>query len=187
MKSVCVFCSSRNPKNLAYKKATIELGKLIAEQGYSTIYGGSTEGLMAEFSKSVREHGGKILGILPEVFAHLKNPDEEVVKAKDFGERKAIMIEKSDAFICLPGGYGTIDEMSDVIVSKLLEIHDKPIVLINIGGFYDNLIAQFEKMIAEGFTDKYETLYAVVENPKQAIEYLKKYKPKTIKNSWIKG
>ncbi len=185
--NICVFCSSRNPTNSVYRQATTELGQLLAKNNHTTIYGGSNVGLMALLSEIIKKNHGRIIGVLPEVFSHLNATGDEIVHAKDFAERKAIMITRSDAFICLPGGHGTIDEFSDVIVSKLINIHAKPLVFINTDGFYDNLLAHFKKMTDEGFIDQYDSLYGVVNTPEQALQYILNYKGAMLKNRALKG
>ncbi|MEK6899198.1 MAG: TIGR00730 family Rossman fold protein [Nanoarchaeota archaeon] len=177
MKNICVFCSARYPKNKNYTSATIDLAKLIAKKKYTLIYGGSNMGLMSVLSETVRKNGGKTVGILPDVFSHLTSQDDEIVRTKDFAERKATMILRSDAFICLPGGYGTLDEASDIIVGKLIHAHTKPIVFINTEGCYDSLLAHFDKLVEENLADKDTSLYGVVKTPKDAIDYLEKYQP----------
>lgn len=187
MKTICVFCSSKNPSNPKYAEATIQLAKILSDNNYTIIYGGTQKGLMALLSAEVRKNKGKIIGILPEVFSNLHSPEEEIIRTKNFAERKEEMITKSDAFVCLPGAYGTLDEMTDVIVGKLIRAHNKPIVLINTDGFYNNLLAHFKKIIDEKLTDNYESLYGIINTPKEAIEYLKNYVPVEVKDPAIHG
>ncbi len=175
MKHICVFCTSWDPYPSIYKEATVDLAERIAKGGYTLVYGGSDVGLMSVLAKTAQKNKAKVVGIIPEIFSDIQAQDDEIIKAKDFGERKALMILRSDAFICMPGGYGTLDEMSDVIVGKQIGAHNKPIVIVNINGFYDKLLEHFEHMFAENFANKEDSLYAVVETPTQAMHYLENY------------
>ncbi len=187
MKHICVFCTSWDPYPAIYKEATIDLAERIAKKGYVLVYGGSDVGLMSVLAKTAQRNKGKVVGIIPEIFSDLQAQDDEIIKAKDFGERKALMILRSDAFICMPGGYGTLDEMSDVIVGKQIGAHNKPIVIVNINGFYNHLLAHFERMFGENFANKDEHLYALVETPAQAMHYLENYRPTQAPHSSSKG
>lgn len=187
MNKICVFCSARSPANPAYAQAIDELGRLLAINNYTTLYGGTKKGLMNILSEAVKRNYGKIIGILPEVFSHLNSPDEEIIKARDLGHRKELMILHSDAFIALPGGYGTLDELSDVIAGKIVNAHNKPIVIINTDGFYDILNDFFQKLVEEKLADNYEHLYKIVDTPEEALDYIKNYSAPEIKHYALKG
>lgn len=175
MKYIAVFCSAKElPEN--YTKPTEEFAKLIAENGYHLVWGGSDTGLMRAVAKGVREGGGKLVGVSVDLFkdvAH-KTPDEMII-AKDLGERKATMLERSDAVVMLPGGTGTLDETTDIIEEKKNHLHEKPIIVLNIDHFYDGLKMQFEKMRDAGFLHRpLEELVYFVNTPQETIEYLNK-------------
>lgn len=138
-------------------------------------------------SNAARKNGGRTIGVLPEVFSHLANDDSTIIAAKDFAERKAYMMTHADAFFCLPGSFGTLDEMTDMLVGKLLTIHTKPVVLINTDGFYDDLLKQFAKAVQVGMAEPNDGLFAAVDTPQQALEYLRTYVPKKRTHKGIRG
>lgn len=187
MARICVFCASRHPPHQAYEEAARELGTLLAQEGHLTIYGGTQKGLMATLSTAVRQSKGRSIGIIPEVFNGLKHPEEEIIKAKDFRERKARMIIDSDAFICLAGGYGTLDELSDVLVGRLISAHHKPLVFVNTSGFYNHLFAHFRHTIAEGLAEDYPSLYGIASTPREELDYIASFNPVKVKHPAIKG
>lgn len=173
MKYIAVFCSAKDlPEK--YTKPAEEFARLIAESGYHLVWGGSDVGLMKIMAAGVRKGGGKIVGVSTGLFKHVmhKDPDEMII-AKDLGERKAMMLKRSDAVVMLPGGTGTLDEATDIIEDKKNKLHDKPIVILNIAGFYDGLKTQFEKMRDEGFLHRplEETVY-FADTPEDAIAYI---------------
>ena len=182
IKNICVFCSASNNVPDSYKIAAHELGKLIGENGYNTVYGGSQMGLMFICSDSTKKAGGKVCGIMPEIFANMNlcNPDDcdEFFITKGMRERKALLDEKSDAVIALPGGFGTLEELSEMIVQKQLGYNNKPIVILNIDNFYDNLLRFFDDFIEQSFANKSsKDLYYVAKTPIEAIEYISSYQP----------
>jgi len=154
MKSVTVFCASSNKVAEKYYAATTELGKILAGNGISIFYGGGKEGLMGRLAETVMKENGKIIGVLPEFMKALNwhNPGiSELIWTKHMAERKQILIQETDAVICLPGGYGTLDELFEVITLKQLGQFLKPIVILNTGGYFDPLIEMFRKMHVENF------------------------------------
>jgi len=180
MANICVFCSSSSKIDEIYKKAAEELGELIGKCGHTLIYGGSRLGLMGVLSKSVKENGGKVIGIIPEHLQKLAEGEDEIIKAKNMHHRKEIMELKSDAFIALPGGIGTLDEIFEILIGIQLKIHNKPISIININSYYEDLIKQLDKINREGFGDlnfdivNINDLFHFSENPKEALDYVLK-------------
>jgi len=182
MVRICVFCSSSKNIEDSYKEIAIETGKLMARDGHSLVYGGSDVGMMKAIAEAVHENGGKVTGVLPEIFSNLTNEKYEIISAKDLRDRKAIMEENSDAFICLPGGLGTLSEIADVLDEKQLHIHNKPLVIVNTNGFFDKLVEHIDKTILEGFSpEDNHKLFQVVDSPQEAFEYIENYKPPKIK------
>jgi hypothetical protein len=157
IKNVCVFCGSSDGKNSAYLKAAANLGALLAKNGVGLVYGGGKLGLMGELSRSVIKNGGKVTGVIPKGIFSNKVINDNVTELKVTGsmhERKAMMSELSDAYIALPGGIGTIEELAEVITWSQLEIHKKPIGIINIKGYFDGFTKFLDTAVKEGFLNR---------------------------------
>lgn len=174
MVSICVFCSS-NEVDGKYKDSAREMGKLIGKNSWDLIYGGTDRGLMGVLALSVRENGGKVVGVVPRIFDYLPGPEHKRLMVDDLKERKAIMIEKSDAFIGIAGGFGTLDEILEIIALKIVyqDKMNKPMIILNQEGFYDPMISQFERIYKEGFASR-KDLYDVAESPEEVVKILKR-------------
>ena len=169
IKNICVFASSSNYLSQCYYDDASELGKLIGENGYNIVYGGSTLGMMWACAQQVKLYGGKIYGVMPQKLVEMgcrtDNCDEFHLSV-GMRDRKAKMDEISDAVITLSGGFGTLEELAEMIVQKQLGYNKKPIVILNTNGFYENLLKFFDNMVAEKFANKItNTLYFVANNP----------------------
>lgn len=173
MKHIAVFCSANEAKNM-YTKPAKEFARLLVKHKYHLIWGGSDSGLMKTVASEVQAAGGKIIGISMELLRHAarKNADE-MVTAKDLGERKKTMLRRADAFVLLVGGLGTLDEITEILELKKHGLHSKPVVVLNTENFYSGLKAQLKKMKDEGFLTKPlpELLYFAV-TPQEAIDYI---------------
>jgi uncharacterized protein (TIGR00730 family) len=173
MKQVTVFCASSNKIAEKYYSATEQLGKILAQNGISIYYGGGKEGLMGKLAETVMKENGKIIGVLPEFMETLNwhNPDiSELIWAKHMAERKQILIRETDAIICLPGGYGTLDELLEVITLKQLGQFLKPIVILNTDGYFDPLIEMFRKMRVENFMrEMHLEIWKTVDFPAEVV------------------
>lgn len=184
IKRVCVFASSCNFLTDNYYKDAQEFGALIAEAGMDMIYGGSSLGLMWACAEQVKIHGGQIIGVMPEKLHNMGVYTDECVElhiTPCMRSRKAKMDELSDAVVALAGGFGTLEEISEMIVQKQLGYNQKAIVFLNTDGFYDKLISFFEEMISQNFArDTSRELYYVANHPQEALNYLKNYQPKNI-------
>jgi len=187
--NLCVFSSSSNAIPEIYFEEARTLGKLIGELGWNLIYGGANVGLMHACAESARENGSKNVGIIPElIHAHrLSNPnDHEQIITPNMRERKYLMRKRSDAFVALPGGFGTLEEILEVITLKQLNYHNKAVVFINTNGYYDSLLEQFEKSYRETFAkESYRSMYFVASNPEEAIHYLRQYQPAEPLAKWF--
>lgn len=175
-----------------YFKAASELGTMIAAQGHSLVYGGTKVGLMGELARSVKNHNGEVVGIIPERIkqkcADFEEIDELIV-TEDMRQRKGLMEEKSDAFISMPGGFGTLEEISEMITGKQLLFHNKPLVFLNINDFYTPLLEFFEVFYTQKFAKPdYKALYYVTKTPQEAIEYIESYDYEKVveTNKWFK-
>ena len=179
-KRICVFCSSSNFLNENFYKDAKTLGKLLGQNNFDIVYGGSTLGMMWACAEKVKDNGGKIYGIMPKRLAEMgckTDNCDEFYLSEGMRDRKAKMDEMSDAVIALAGGFGTLEELSEMIVQKQLGYNKKPIILLNTNGFYNKLLEFFEQMINEKFANKFtRELYYVASTPEDAINYLKSYK-----------
>ena len=173
MKQVTVFCASSTKVAEKYYAATTELGKILARNGISIYYGGGKEGLMGRLAETVIQENGHIVGVLPEFMQALNwhNTDiSELIWAKHMAERKQILIRETDAVICLPGGYGTLDELLEVITLKQLGQFLKPIVILNTDGYFNPMIEMFRKMRVENFMrEMHLEIWKCVETPEEVI------------------
>jgi len=192
IKNVCVYSSSSTSLDGKYYKVAQELGTLMGLAGYDLVYGGGALGMMYQNAAAVKKAGGMITGILPEKLYELgvgnKNCDKLII-TKCMRTRKEQLDSLSDAMIALSGGFGTLEELSEMIVQKQLGYSEKAIVILNTDGFYDDLINFFNKIISENFaTDESYDFYFVAKTPKESIEYLKNYTPKPVdvKMKWAK-
>ncbi len=164
--SVCVYCGSAPGRNPLYATVADELGRTLAGAGVRLVYGGGSVGLMGRIARSVLAHGGAVTGIIPQFLADrevmLKDADDLVVTA-DMHERKRLMFEKSDAFVAMPGGIGTLEEVVEMMTWAQLGQHDKPIALLDVDGFWRPLVDLLDHMRAEAFIRPgYELRYEVV-------------------------
>jgi len=174
--SICVFCASSDHIPARYIETARELGRTMVERKTPLVYGGGNNGLMGVLSREIHERGGKITGVIPHGLKELGYAYEgadEIIVTDGLRERKAIMEERADGFIGLPGGFGTIEEMVEIITLRQLRMHSKPIVFLNAGGFYDGLLAQFETGYREGFIpDECRELYLVTGSAGAALDYI---------------
>jgi uncharacterized protein (TIGR00730 family) len=154
IKTVCVYCGSGPGTNPAFVQAAIALGKTFAENGIRLVYGGGSIGLMGAVATSVLDHGGSVTGIIPDFLTSRENVltrIQELIVTPDMHERKRLMFERSDAFVALPGGIGTLEELVEQLTWQQLGRHSKPILLANIDGFWEPLLALLTHMRATQF------------------------------------
>ena len=182
IKNICVCSSSSNFLEDKYYEDARELGILMSQSGFNLVYGGGTLGTMWENAKAVMEFGGKVIGVLPEKLHEIgvgnSNCDELHI-TKCMRTRKEKMDQLSDAVIALAGGFGTLEELSEMIVQKQLGYNQKAIVILNTAGFYDNLIVFFDELINKNFANaNIRESYYVAKTPQEVINYLKNYTPK---------
>jgi uncharacterized protein (TIGR00730 family) len=154
IQSICVYCGSGAGLNRAYVEAARALGRILATTRIGLVYGGGSLGLMGEVARSVLDHGGHVTGIIPGFLSereHMLIEAQELIVVDDMHQRKQLMFVKSDGFVALPGGLGTLEEFVEQLTWTQLGRHAKPIVLANIDGFWDPLLALFDKMSSETF------------------------------------
>ena len=180
IKNICVFASSSNYLPNIYYEDAKKLGRLIGKNGYNIVYGGSTLGMMWACASEVKNYGGKIIGVMPQKLADMgckTDNCDEFFMAEGMRDRKGKMDEISNAVIALAGGFGTLEELAEMIVQKQLGYNRKPIVILNTNGFYNKLLELFDTMIEEKFDNKItRDLFYIADSPQDAIEYIKNYK-----------
>ena len=176
-KTICVYCSSSDRVEARYFEAATEAGRLLAARGHALVYGGGSVGLMGAVARAVHEGGGRVVGAIPERLKRIEGvayewADELVVTAT-MQERKAVLFTRADAFLVLPGGFGTLEELLEVLTLRTLGYHDKPIALVNTAGFYRPLLDLFEHVYAGRFArERVRALYHVADTPEGALDYL---------------
>jgi uncharacterized protein (TIGR00730 family) len=152
--ALCVYCGSSPGTDPAFVEAAQGFGKILAENGVRLVYGGGSVGLMGALAHAVLEHGGEVTGIIPEFLTKRERPDrlpQELVITRDMHERKRTMFERADAFVALPGGLGTLEELVEQLTWAQLGHHKKPILIANINGYWDLLLTLVEHMRAQKF------------------------------------
>ncbi len=181
IKRACVFSSSSNTLDKSYYEDASLLGTLLAEAGIDMVYGGSCVGTMHSAANSAKKSGAKIYGVMPEKlynFGVSADYCDEFFLTPDMRSRKAKLDELSDAIIALAGGFGTLEEVSEMIVQRQLGYNNKPIVFLNTNGFYNNLFKFFDTIIKESFAKTTaKDIYYIAQSPQDVVNYLKNYQP----------
>jgi len=177
MNKICVFCGSSSGKKEYYGEAAIELGELIAQNSWTLIYGGGNIGLMGKVADAVMSRKGNVIGVIPEFLLQLEVGHQKLTKLEvvdSMHTRKQRMAELADAFIALPGGFGTLEELAEITTWVQLKLVDKPIIILNINGFYDSLITQIKTMFEQGFISKNNSgIIKIASTPQEVIKLLK--------------
>lgn len=153
--NIGVFCSANNRIDAAYFRAAEELGRWMAENGHTLVYGGCNLGLMETVGRAAHDHGGTTVGVVPRIVEKADRVSDAVsvdIACEDLTDRKQIIMERSDVFVALPGGIGTLDEIFTVAASHSIGYHRKKLYLLNIGGFYDALTAALDDLARRGMT-----------------------------------
>ncbi len=175
-KSVCVFCGAQNKVPRIHLDMGKELGKRMAKNNISLVYGGGDCGIMGAVANAVMASGGWVTGVFPESLRNIENEHQNLSKiiiVDTMHTRKELMYNKSDMFVILPGGFGTMDEMFEILTWKQLLLHNKPIVIFNHEGYWDHLIALMENIIDKGFAMMgTKELYDVVTSLDELMEYM---------------
>ena len=174
--TICIFASGSSSLPAGYHSAAKELGILIGKSAQTLVYGGTNTGLMEALATAVQDNGGKVVGIIPK-FMHEMGlafaEADELVVVDDLRERKRLMEKRSDAFVALPGGFGTLEEIMEVLALRQLKRHAKPVALVNTNGFYSALANLFERMYREQFAkEEYREYYCIAPTPREALAYI---------------
>jgi uncharacterized protein (TIGR00730 family) len=189
--NITVFSSSSDAVDPVFFEVARELGRRIAERGDALIYGGTNVGLMGALAKSAQESGARIIGVIPKYLDERGiafNEVDELILTSNLRERKAIMEERADAFVVLPGGFGTLEEAVEIITLKQLQQHRKAIVILNADGFYDPLHVLFEHFFEQHFAKAASrALYHFAASVEDAFTYLDSYVPAVIPTKWFEA
>jgi uncharacterized protein (TIGR00730 family) len=176
MQYICVYCGSQVGSHERYRQAAMAMGVALAERGYGLVYGGGKVGLMGIIARTVLARGGKVIGVIPEAMVGRELAFQEVTQLHvepSMHDRKARMAECSDAFIALPGGYGTLEELFEIITWAQLGIHQKPIGLLNIDGYFNAFVTLIDHAITEGFIrPEHREFWTVAEHPDALLDTL---------------
>lgn len=178
-KVICIFGASSDKVADEYKEAAFEVGRLIAEKGYSMVFGAGDKGIMGAAARGAHSADGEIIGVAPELFDQpgiLYENCTELIITPTMHIRKDTMERRSNAFITLAGGFGTFEELMEVLTLKQLGYIDAPIIILNTLGYYDNILAMFNKCVDEKFADeRYLKLFSVAETPEEALSLAENY------------
>ena len=191
MKRLCVFCGSSAGGRPEYAAAARELGALLARHGLGLVYGGGHVGLMGVLADAVLAGGGEVIGVIPQALvdrelAHAGLTELRVVNTMH--ERKALMADLADGFLALPGGFGTADELFEILTWAQLGLHARPVGLLNVAGFFDPLLAWLDRTVAEGFLrEQHRQLLIVGDHPEALIDALLADRPDVSVEKWISG
>jgi len=180
MKKIVVFCGSSLGFNPIYKEAAIELGNYFTNNNIGLVYGGGKIGMMGVLADTILEHKGKVIGVIPKLLEKKEviHPGvEEMIVCEKMSDRKVIMSKLVDAYITLPGGFGTLDELFEALTLNQLQIEKKPVGLLNINGFFDATLLQLDKMVAEGYLKKVNRKMLLVgTSVNELMQKMKQYK-----------
>lgn len=186
--SICVFCSSSDHAPGAYSNAARELGAEIGRRGKTLVYGGTTVGLMGALALATSNSGGRVIGVVPRSMVEIgiaNHEAHELIVTETLRERKGTMDLRADAFVAMPGGIGTLEEVMEILTLKQLRVHTKPIVLLNTNGFYDPLIKLLDQMIEQRMArPSVHDLWAAVPSPNALFDYLDSYVPPVVEMKW---
>jgi uncharacterized protein (TIGR00730 family) len=174
IQSIAVYCGSSEGNTSAYREAAQDIGQMLAEKNIELVYGGARIGLMGYVSKSCIEHGGRVIGVIPrflQSYEIVQDGLHELILTETMHERKQVMSERCDAVIALPGGFGTMDELFEMLTWAQLGLHRKPIGLLNVGGFYTHFLRFVDEMEQTGFIQtKHRTLIVDDESPDRLLD-----------------
>ena len=188
MPTICVFCGSSTGTKAEYVSAARELGQYLAENGISMVYGGANVGLMKVIANTMLSKGAEVIGVMPKHLVEKEVAHTELTKmiiVNTMAERKDQMVKLSDGFIALPGGFGTLDELSEILTFNQLRISDKPLGILNISGYFDHLLKFYDHAVQEGFVRKeHRNNLIVSENIIDLMQLMQQYKPLAM-GKWI--
>ncbi len=189
MKNIAVFCSSSNALDNRFYNFAEVFARQLAIEGYNLVYGGANVGVMKRLADTMKAGGAKVIGVIPEEFTKrglTETEADEIIVVADMQERKKKIIELSQGFVALPGGFGTLDELLEVIVLKQLSFIDGPIIILNFDGFFDPLLSQFDVIFDNNFAKpRLRDMYFVASCVDEVFDYLRSYEP-SVDSDWHK-
>lgn len=189
MEKICVYCGSSDKIDDIYLEQAYEFGKLMAERGHSLVYGAGSTGLMGKVADGVLDHNGEVFGVIPEMFntpALMHTGLTSLEITPDIQSRKARMAELADGFVALPGGYGTMEELFEILTWAQIGLHQKPVSMLNINGFYDQLNGFINQMLLKGFIyDNHMLLFKISSNPVEILDFLNQYELPEGLSQWV--
>jgi cytokinin riboside 5'-monophosphate phosphoribohydrolase len=189
LRHICVYAASSAAVDEEYKAAARRLGALIGRRGDTLVYGAGKIGLMGECARAVHENGGRVVGVIPDRLVDLEleyREADELIVTETMHDRKVVMAARADAFLALPGSFGTLEEMMEALTLKQLGYHNKPCAFINTRNFYDWLFAFFGTLVCESFLKEASLdMFAVCATPEAAFEYLDGYEPDSLPQKWF--
>ncbi|MBV1906953.1 MAG: TIGR00730 family Rossman fold protein [Pseudomonadales bacterium] len=188
MKNICVYCGSSSGKRAEYTEHAKSLAKELVERDIGLVYGGANVGLMGTMANAVLGHGGRVLGVIPKSLSDKEVSHyglTELIVVESMHERKSVMVERSDGFIALPGGLGTLEELFEVLTWSQLGFHTKPCALLNVNQYYDGLSTFLDHAVNEQFVKlTHREMLLVEEDPARLLDKMADYKPPVV-NKWI--
>jgi len=189
LRNVCVFCGSNPGRDPIYVSATAAFGRALVKRGLGLVFGGGSVGLMGVLADTVLAGGGEVLGVIPDVLATREIRHDGVTRqyvVPDMHARKAQMAELSDAFVALPGGYGTLEELFEVVTWAQLGLHRKPAALLNVAGYFDGLLGCIDSAVVEGFIrPEHRRLLLSGVDPDGLLDALERFEPQDLPK-WIR-
>lgn len=191
LSSACVFCGSTSGTNPAYATAARELGAALAARGLALVYGGGRVGLMGQVASATLAAGGTVVGVIPHALALKEVAQDdctELIVVDTMHERKAKMADRAGAFVALPGGFGTCDELFEILTWAQLGIHQKPVALLNVNGFFTPLLAWLDHVVSEGLLKaKHRELLLVREGVPELLDALTAWTPPEPQTKWVEA
>lgn len=188
MKNICVYCGSSPGRSAAFRDAATSLGGVLASRQIGLVYGGASVGVMGAVADGALAAGGQVIGVIPESLMSFEVAHSgltELIVVDSMHTRKATMAEKSDAFIALPGGLGTLEELFEMLTWSQLKFHQKPVGLLNVDGFYDHLLTFLDRTVESGFVrQEHRSNLIVGEEPASLLAALDAWQPPSIEKWW---
>ena len=188
MKNICVYCGSGSGNDSAYLESAIQIADCLTDAGVGLVYGGASIGVMGQIADQVLARGGSVIGVIPNALLELEIAHQnltELVVVSDMHKRKATMADRSDGFIALPGGFGTLEELFEMLTWSQLAIHQKPVGVLNVNGFYDRLFDFLDWQVEQGFVKPgHRELLLSSTDPQQLLDKLNSYAPQSVSKLW---
>lgn len=188
LRTVCVFCGSSPGSRPTYAEAARRMGDALVARDITLVYGGGRVGLMGEIARAVLAAGGRVVGVIPQALVRKELVYDDLTElhvVASMHDRKAMMAERAEAFVALPGGYGTFEEFCEVLTWAQLGFHHKPVALLNVAGYFDGLLALFDHAVAEGFVRPAHRAMALADaDPGRLLDRLGQYRPPAVEK-WI--